>query len=143
MIKDTVSLIKLHEGAVIKNGRHMPYKCSADKWTACYGRNIEDMGFSQDEADYLLQNDIARVRRELEARGIISGLDDVREAVAMDMCYNLGINRLLKFRKFISALRVKDFDRAAREMVDSKWYRQVGTRAKRLVKMMKTGEWPK
>lgn len=137
-IKNLTDMLKLHEGLMLK-----PYQCTAGKTTIGYGRNLDDMGITEDEAEALLENDIARVRRELAALDIGNGLDDVRAAVIVDMCFNLGINRLLGFRNFISALRVKDFDRAAREMVDSKWYRQVGTRAKRLVKMMKTGEWPK
>lgn len=133
-----IDLIKLHEGLRLK-----PYQCTAGKLSIGYGRNLDDMGITEDEAEALLHNDIARVRRELAALDIGSGLDDVRAAVVVDMCFNLGINRLLRFRNFLSALRAKDFERAAREMVDSRWYRQVGTRAERLVEMMKTGEWPR
>lgn len=133
-----IDLIKLHEGLRLK-----PYQCTAGKTTIGYGRNLDDMGITEDEAEALLHNDISRVRRELAALDIGNGLDDVRAAVVVDMCFNLGINRLLGFRNFLSALRAKDFERAAREMVDSRWYRQVGTRAERLVEMMKTGEWPR
>ncbi len=137
-ITNLVDMLKLHEGLMLK-----PYQCTAGKTTIGYGRNLDDMGITEDEAEALLHNDIARVRRELAALDIGSGLDDVRAAAVVDMCFNLGINRLLRFRNFLSALRDKDFERAAREMVDSRWYRQVGTRAERLVQMMRTGEWPK
>jgi lysozyme len=54
--------------------------------------------------------------------------DDVQHAV-IDMCFNLGGPRFAKFTKFIDALEARDFPRAAREMLDSKWARQVPRRA--------------
>lgn len=136
-MRNVSDLIKLHEGLMLK-----PYKCTAGKTTIGYGRNLDDMGITEYEAETLLRHDIDRVHSELAKLGIIDGLDAVRSAVVVDMCFNLGINRLLQFRNFLSALRDKDFERAADEMVDSAWYRQVKTRAVRLVRMMRTGEWP-
>lgn len=136
-INNLVDMLKQHEGLMLK-----PYQCTAGRTTIGYGRNLDDMGITEDEAETLLHNDIDRVRRELAALDIGNGLDDVRAAVVVDMCFNLGVNRLLRFRNFLSALRNKDFERAADEMVDSAWYRQVKTRAVRLVEMMRTGEWP-
>jgi lysozyme len=48
------------------------------------------------------------------------------------MCFNLGHPRFSKFKKFIYAMQVSDWERAAEEMMDSKWATQVGDRAKRL-----------
>ena len=48
------------------------------------------------------------------------------------MCFNLGHPRLSKFKKFIQAMQVSDWERAAVEMMDSKWSGQVGDRAVRL-----------
>ena len=48
------------------------------------------------------------------------------------MSFNLGITRLLKFKKFLTALEVKNWDNAAVEMMDSRWAKQVGPRAVRL-----------
>ena len=56
------------------------------------------------------------------------------------MAFNLGVGGLFKFRRMITALERGDFDAAANEMVDSAWYWQVGRRAQRLTKMMRTGE---
>ena len=58
----------------------------------------------------------------------------------MDMLFNLGLSRLSGFKRMFRALRKGDYDTASKEMLDSKWARQVGPRAKRLAKMMKTGE---
>jgi len=67
-------------------------------------------------------------------------LDSIREAVLVNMVFNLGLPRLMGFKKMIAALRVEDWGEAANQMVDSKWYRQVGVRGRELVKMMRTGE---
>lgn len=52
--------------------------------------------------------------------------------VLVNMAFNLGITRLLGFKKFLSALSVGDYNKAAKEMENSKWFGQVGKRAQRL-----------
>ena len=54
-MSNLTELLKKHEGV-----KYELYKCTADKWTIGVGRNLEDVGISEDEADYLLQNDIER-----------------------------------------------------------------------------------
>lgn len=60
------------------------------------------------------------------------------QRVLVNMAFNLGRSRLGKFKNFMAAVGAKDYQTAAAEMVDSKWYRQVGRRSKELVEMMKT-----
>lgn len=67
-------------------------------------------------------------------------LDLVRRAVLIDMLFNLGRTKLLKFRKFLAALRAGDYELASVEMLDSKWAGQVKGRAIELAEMMKKGE---
>tara|TARA_B100000035_G_scaffold278340_1_gene257220 strand:+ start:4756 stop:5202 length:447 start_codon:yes stop_codon:yes gene_type:complete len=57
--------------------------------------------------------------------------DEVQE-VLINMMFNMGRTRLSKFRKFIAAIDSKDYNEAANQMVDSRWYNQVGNRSKRL-----------
>jgi lysozyme len=52
--------------------------------------------------------------------------------VLINMAFNLGINRLLGFKKFIAALSRGDYKGAAKEMENSRWFEQVGKRAQRL-----------
>ena len=59
-------------------------------------------------------------------------LNDNRQRVIANMCFNLGHPRLSKFKKFIQAMQVSNWERAAVEMMDSKWSGQVGDRAVRL-----------
>ena len=125
-----------HEGLRLK-----PYQCSAGKLTIGIGRNIEDVGITEEDAMVLLGNDISRVVSELN-RNIpaFANLNQIRQRVLVDMCFNLGISRLLKFRRMLAALEAGDYDQAAVEMMDSRWSRQVGSRAERLKTMMENGE---
>ena len=59
------------------------------------------------------------------------------QRVIVNMAFNLGRNRLGKFKKFLSAVNEGNYDKAADEMIDSKWYRQVKTRGVELVEIMR------
>lgn len=134
----TVALLRIHEGERLK-----PYRCTAGKLTIGVGRNLEDVGITREESDFLLANDIKRVETELQtAFPWASTLDEVRRHVMVDMLFNLGLSRLRGFRKFLAAMSRKDWDTAAVEMMDSRWARQVGSRAARLRDMVRTGRWP-
>ena len=56
------------------------------------------------------------------------------------MTFNLGMPRLKKFSKMISAIEEKEWTLASKEMLNSKWANQVGNRANRLSEMMEIGE---
>lgn len=58
-------------------------------------------------------------------------LDDVRRSVVIDMIFNLGLTGIKKFDHFLFAMRYKDWVRAANELMDSQYARQVPNRAKR------------
>ena len=133
---DVQALIKKHEGLRLK-----PYLDSVNKWTIGFGRNLSDNGISKYEAELMLVSDIEEVYRDLSCFKWISDLNHAREAVIVDMVYNLGINRFKGFKKTIAHLSAGDFYLASIEMLDSKWAKQVGYRAIELSHMMKTGEW--
>ena len=114
------------------------YRCPAGKLTVGVGRNIEDKGITEEEALFLLRNDIAECEDDL--RSIFTEYDDLdeyRKRVLIDMRFNLGPSRFRQFKKLIAAVKEKDFNLAAEEIKDSNWYRQVGKRAETLFEMMK------
>jgi len=125
----------MHEGLRLK-----PYRCPAGYLTIGVGRNLETKGISENEALFLLRNDIAEVTAQLERFDWFRALGPVRRKVLIDMCFNLGMAGLLGFQKMIEALKQGDYERAADEMVNSRWYGQVGERGRRLERMMRTGE---
>lgn len=119
----------------------VPYRDTVGKLTIGIGRNLDDNGITQDEANYMLQNDIALSVKELSQYGWFKRLDEVRQGALINMHFNLGLPRLLTFRKMIAALDAQDFKRAANEALDSRWANQVGARADRLARQLVTGEW--
>lgn len=120
--------------------RSRPYKDSVGKITIGYGRNLDDNPLTIQEAEYLLVSDIDRASAQLDARlPWWRTLDDVRQSVVLNMCFNMGILRLLGFRRTLTSIQNGDFETAAREMLDSRWAQQVGHRAQRLAQEMKTG----
>lgn len=126
-----------HEGLELK-----PYHCTADKLTIGVGRNIQDRGITEDEARYLLKNDIKIVEDELLTRQpVVARLDSVRQRVLVDMGFNLGLPILMKFQNMWAAIEDEDYHEAARQMMDSRWASQVGRRAERLAQAMSSGEW--
>jgi len=153
----------LHEGLSLE-----VYKCPADYWTIGVGRNLETKSLSRGEQQYilgcdeltpqqvinilkrrgitkeealvLLAHDIQDCEQDLRQFEWFDRLDPVRRKVVLDMRFNLGPGGFRGFKKMIAALARGDYKAAADEMVDSKWYHQVGTRARRLVEMMRTGQ---
>jgi lysozyme len=130
-----IEQLELHEGIRLK-----PYKDTVGKLTIGIGRNLDDVGITKAEAYYMLQHDIAKVDSKLEKLDWYSKLGRVRQKVIIDMAFNLGMGGLLSFKNMIKAIKLNDFPTAAAEMLDSKWAKQVGIRAKRLAKMMETGQ---
>lgn len=115
------------------------YLDTVGKQTIGWGRNIEDNGISKEEADFMFDNDFARCQRELAPfPWYVNQPQNVQDAL-MNMCFNMGIGRLLGFKKMIVALTVKDYTKAAIEALDSKWAGQVGQRAKDVALMMRQG----
>jgi len=130
-----MNLIKEHEGLRLK-----PYKCPAGKLTIGYGRNLEDNGITEKEAKLMLISDLDFLIEKLENKTTwFKELDYVRQAVILDMAYNLGFNGLLKFKRMIQALKNRNFLLASNEMMDSKWAKQVGKRAINLQVIMING----
>lgn len=153
----------LHEGLRLE-----PYICPAGYWTIGVGRNLESKGltsteqkfiFGRDdyskqeviellkkrgiskvEALFLLTNDISECIKDLKRFAWFDQLDDIRAKVVIDMRFNLGAGSFRQFKRMIAALAAGDYTAAAAEMANSKWYHQVGARARRLVEMMRTGE---
>lgn len=132
-----IEQLKRHEGL-----RLNPYKCTAGKLTIGYGRNLEDKGISEHEAELMLASDIHEVQDELFKRlPVYSKLNPARKGALTNMGFNLGVTGLLKFKKMISALESGDYNLAAAEMLDSRWASQVGQRSKELAEQIRTGSY--
>lgn len=130
-IKD---IIKKYEGF-----RHFPYKCTSGKTTIAYGRNLDDVGISEAEAEIMLERDIMRAINDLNKVFPGFAFTYNREISLIDMIFNLGLTRFRKFKKMIAAIKINDWDEAANQAKDSRWYGQVGQRAVDNVKRLREG----
>jgi len=119
---------------------NMPYIDTAGKLTIGYGRNLQDNGISLEEAEFMLDNDIKRALADVEDKEWYKDQPEGVQRALVNMSFNLGLTRLLTFKKMIAALLEKDYAKAAREALDSKWAHQVGDRAKDIAVMIREGK---
>ncbi len=131
-----IEMLIRHEGLRLK-----PYTDTMGKLTVGVGRNLDDVGITPEEALFLLRNDIANVTHDVKRSfPWFERMNQPRQNVVLNMVFNLGLIRFLGFKKTIEAIKGKNWDMAAKEMLDSRWAVQVGNRAKELAKIMKTGK---
>lgn len=125
--------------------RKSAYQDSEGYWTIGYGLLIDaklDAGLEPEEAAYLLDRRISQRQQDaLKAWPWLVRLDSVRQDVIFNMTYNMGVPRLSGFKKMLAAAEAGDYAKAADEMLDSKWARQVGLRASELSQQMRTGRY--
>lgn len=135
---------QLKQLLVIQEGLRLdPYLDTVGKLTIGVGRNLDDRGISYEEAMYLLDNDINDLMEKLPLiYSWYPGLSDVRKIVIISMAFNLGLKKFSEFKNFRTALMENKFNLAAQEMLNSKWARQVGRRARTLATMMVSDELP-
>ena len=135
---------RLRQQLIVHEGlRTHAYVDTVGKLTIGVGRNLTDKGITRVEALYLLDHDIDHAIQDLEAAfPWVVSLDPVRQAVLVDMSFNLGITKLKGFVNTMKAVEQGRWQDAASGMRNSLWARQVGYRATKLARMMVTGMWP-
>ena len=132
-----IEQLKIHEGF-----RSTVYTCSGGKKTVGYGRNLQDIGISEEEAEMLLKNDIYEATNQLlNAFPWMATFSDVRISAMINFTFNVGIGTVRKFSNTIEYLKNEDWEAAADEMMDSKWAEQVGDRAIQITEQIRTGRW--
>jgi lysozyme len=125
--------------------RAAPYVDTTGNWTQGYGHKLakrEIDHWSESWADAVLSNDIELVCHQAATLDWFCTLDAVRQGCILDMIFNLGLREVLEFRNMIDAIERYDYERAANEMLNSRWHHQVGNRAERLAEIMRTGVGP-
>ncbi len=116
------------------------YKCQAGKQTIGVGHNIDDNGISKKVAEFILNEDIENSEVSLRKFSWFEKLSDIRQEVLLNLHFNIGHTSFLKFKRMIWNLEKENFEQAAEEMKDSKWYGQVGPRSVYLVNAMKNNQ---
>lgn len=148
--------LAVHEGF-----RSKPYRCTTNKLTIGIGRNIEDRPFTEEELrlvdkDYMtkgitkaqafaiLARDVMQFDFELRQNiPFYERLDDERQYALLDMAFNMGIGNnkkgLLSFKKMLRYIGTGFYKQAAVECLNSKYGRELPTRAGRIARTIETG----
>jgi lysozyme len=127
--------IKEHEGLKLKL-----YQCPAGKISIGYGHNIQDNGLSKTACEFILFEDINEAKKNLYGvftRKFFESLSNSQKIALIDMMFNLGLSRFLTFKKFIQAVKNKDFIKASAEIINSRAYQQNKSRYKKLSEQIK------
>lgn len=132
----TKERIRQHEGV-----RYSPYRDSEGVWTAGVGRNLEAVPFSDDEVELMFANDFWRASVAARTLPCFDMLTDARQGVLVEMVFQMGLDGVKGFRKFLAAAQRSDWRTAHDEMLDSRWHKQTPERAERLAKIFLTGEY--
>jgi lysozyme len=132
-----IAQLKIDEGC-----RLTAYKDTVGVWTVGYGHAHVQPGtvWTQSQAEAVLIADVAEHNAKLAAAlPWVAKLDPVRRRVLQNMAFNLGIAGLLGFKNTLEYVRTGQYGEAADNMLASKWAKQVGQRAVRLARQMRTG----
>lgn len=123
-----IEQLKRHEGF-----RGAPYQDTEGVWTIGYGLT----NITKEEAETILRMRVETLRKQLELH--LYSLDPARQDVILNMAYNLGVLGVMGFQRMWAAIYRHDYEEAARQMLNSKWRRQVGQRAVELARIMESG----
>ncbi len=128
-----IESIKNNEGCVL-----FEYKDHLGYSTIGYGRLIsEDRGggITEDEALYLLNNDIDSITDRLDrAYPWWTSQPHAVQNFIVELCYQLGVSGFSKFKKAIAHLQTSNIEGAKKEFLDSRWAKeQTPSRASRMV----------
>jgi len=116
------------------------YACSENKLTIGFGFNLEDSEMPLEVAELWLNMNLNKLNVDLNGEfWWLRKLDFVRRIVVFDMAYQMGVGGLKGFKGMIAAIIEKDYDKAADELLDSKYARQTANRANRNAAIMRTG----
>ncbi len=129
-------LIARHEGKEL-----LPYEDSEGILTIGVGHNLQHNGISEAVCDLMLAEDIESATDDAKSFRWFHDLNEARQAVIVDMLFNMGLTRFNGFKKTIGFIKNGLYQTAAREMLDSRWANQVGNRAVELSEMMASGKW--
>ena len=128
MTGDLLETVKLSEGF-----RDKVYKDTLGIDTIGYGFAIKDLVLDEDIAEMILRRKLDNLIDRADKRfKFLKHLPLKAQDVIYEMCYQMGVSGVSKFKKTLIYLENKEFRMASKEMLDSRWARQTPNRAKRL-----------
>ena len=119
--------------------RDKVYKDTLGIDTIGYGFAIKDLVLEEDICDMILERKLSPLIDAANKKfPFLRGLPQDKSEVVYEMCYQLGINGVSKFKNMLKHLEAKNFEKASVEMLDSLWAKQTPNRAIKLSNQMKT-----
>lgn len=119
------------------------YQDSRGVWTIGYGRNLQVLRISKEQAEQWFNEDMQQAITAAQSFPEYTYLDtDARQNAFIEMVFNMGASKVRGFKKMLAAIRLRGWASVADEALDSDWAKQVGNRAQVLAKMLETGEFP-
>lgn len=147
-----MDLERLQKQLEVEEGkRNLAYQDSKGIWTIGIGHNVETRPISDLAVKIIFEDDVNTVVELLDKYlPWWRNEDAVRQNALIDLGFNLGVGpseedkegKLLTFKNTLKCWKEKDYVGASNGLAASLWYKQVGSRGKRIVKMVSTGEWP-
>ena len=133
-IQGIINSIRAHEGY-----EPMVYQCTEGHDTIGIGFKVDDLKLSENVCNLILEETlnelIPRIERKLSW---FRYAQDEVQLVIVNMCYQMGLSGVLKFKRALAAMEIKNWDLAATEMLDSLWARQTKNRANELADLIRS-----
>ena len=128
-----IDSIKQHEGY-----RSKVYDDSLGIPTIGYGFAIKDLELDQDICDLILERKVKDLKDRIKKKfSWYKYMPPTIKEIVVEMCYQLGVYGFSCFKKTISYLQNKEWEKASVEMLDSRWAIQTPRRARELSEIVK------
>ena len=122
--------------------RSKPYRCTSGASTIGIGWNL-DAGITWEEAVMIFRHRLDGIQASLRASlPWFGGLNEARQAALVSMAFQMGLSGLLSFKRTLATMASGDWEKASREMLNSKWARQTPERAQRTAYIIRYGKFP-
>ena len=134
IMQELINSVKENEGY-----RSSVYKDSLGIDTIGYGFAIKDLELDEDICEEILKRKLERLIDRVQKKwGWIINLPQEAQEVMYEMCYQMGVSGVSKFKKTLLYLESHEFRMASKEMLDSKWAKSDSPqRAKRMSEIIK------
>jgi lysozyme len=96
--------------------------------------------YPEEVLEQVFEKDFAKAKEGADSLCKDLPINYIARGVLIEMCFQLGVTGVSKFRNMFEALKIPDYNKASEEMLDSKWYEQTPARAKSLSYIMRSSD---
>lgn len=138
-VKECRMMLERHEGR-----KRRMYPCPSGHMTIGVGHNLDAKSISNQAVDQIFSDDLDDAEHDvIDVIGcaVWANLSLPRRAALVDMAFQMGGTGFAQFKKTIHLVSARQFEEAAREMLNSTWAKQTPSRAIDISEMIRTGAW--